>query len=130
MEDTVDASASHSPDGSRSSPTRVGASASVLRSPCRLARDGFDLWLHSWPPQDAERPWGADPALEELFAELRGGGVAVEHASADLPMQRLQHDSSRQPREYSGLSTCWSQTGLPESLEELSAVEHDLSLRR
>ena len=36
---------------------RIGIGAAVAT---RLGRAGFDLFLHSWSPADAEQPWGAD----------------------------------------------------------------------
>jgi 3-oxoacyl-[acyl-carrier protein] reductase len=62
---------------------RVGIGAAVAT---RLGRSGFDLFLHSWSPADAEQSWGADPdAGAGLPGEIAAAtGARVEHAAADL----------------------------------------------
>ena len=60
---------------------RIGIGAAVAR---RLADAGWDLFLHSWSPHDAEQPWGADvEGSAAVVAEL-GTQVRVEHLAADL----------------------------------------------
>lgn len=60
---------------------RIGIGAAVAR---RLAEAGFDLFLHSWSPHDAQQPWGADvDGPSAIVAELRTQ-VRVEHLAADL----------------------------------------------
>jgi 3-oxoacyl-[acyl-carrier protein] reductase len=51
----------------------------------RLAADGASVFVHSWSPYDAERPWGGDPGgAEALVEELRAGGTGAVHSAADL----------------------------------------------
>ena len=63
-----------------SRPLAIGAS--VVR---RLAADGASILVHTWSPHDVERGYGDNrTAIADLLAELRSGGSAAEHISADL----------------------------------------------
>lgn len=60
----------------------VGIGFAVAR---RLAQLGADLFVQSWAPFDAARPWGADPGgIEVVLEELRRSGQRVEHLEADF----------------------------------------------
>jgi 3-oxoacyl-[acyl-carrier protein] reductase len=51
----------------------------------RLAEQGADLFVHSWAPFDAARPWGADPGgIVAIDSELRATGRRVEQLAADF----------------------------------------------
>jgi len=61
---------------------RIAIGAAIAR---RLVADGATVFLHSWSPHDADRPWGADPGgPEALVDELRHAGGRVDHLAADL----------------------------------------------
>ncbi len=106
---------------------RVGIGAATAR---RLAEAGFDLFLHSWSPHDAEQPWGADvdgPAA--IVADLRSR-VRVEHLAADLA------DPDTPARLLAAAASAFSRVDVlvanharssTSTLEELTAAELDLS---
>lgn len=51
----------------------------------RLAMYGANVFVHSFSPFDAERPWGTDPdGVVALVSELREYGTRIEHAEVDL----------------------------------------------
>ena len=51
----------------------------------RLAALGADLFLHGYPPYDAQQPWGADAGgLEAIVSSLRSGSRQVAYAETDL----------------------------------------------
>jgi 3-oxoacyl-[acyl-carrier protein] reductase len=61
---------------------RIGIGFAIAK---RLADMGADLFVQSWSPFDAARPWGADPdGIDAIVRELRRSGRRVEHVSADF----------------------------------------------
>lgn len=61
---------------------RVGIGFAVAS---RLAALGADLFVHSFAPFDAERPWGADvEGIGPLLAALQSAGNRVKHLEADF----------------------------------------------
>lgn len=61
---------------------RIGIGFAVA---ARLLRDGAAVFVQSWSPYDAARPWGADAGgIDAVLTELRAGGGRVEHLAADL----------------------------------------------
>ncbi len=61
---------------------RIGIGFAIAQ---RLARQGADVFVHSWSPFDATQPWGADEGgIEDILAELRETGRRIEHFAADF----------------------------------------------
>jgi 3-oxoacyl-[acyl-carrier protein] reductase len=61
---------------------RAGIGFSVAQ---RSLRDGAKVLIHSFSPDDAERPWGADPGgMDAVVAELGGISDCLQHIEADL----------------------------------------------
>jgi 3-oxoacyl-[acyl-carrier protein] reductase len=61
---------------------RIGIGFAIAR---RLLGLGADVFVQSWTPHDAAKPWGADPAgLEAVLSELAESGGRVERAEVDF----------------------------------------------
>ena len=59
---------------------RIGIGAAIAR---RLAKNGTELFLHTWSPHDAQQPWGADAeGTAAIVAELRTRTLARTRMSA------------------------------------------------
>jgi len=61
---------------------RVGIGFAIAK---RLASRGADLFVQSFSPYDATKPWGADSeGIESLLRELRADSHRVEHEQVDF----------------------------------------------
>jgi 3-oxoacyl-[acyl-carrier protein] reductase len=106
----------------------VAIGAAIAR---RVAADGAAVLVHSWPPHDAEQPWGADPqGAEALVEELRREDGRAEHVAADLadpqaPGRLL--DSARRAFGHVDVLVVNHARSSAQPLEELTAAEIDLS---
>lgn len=106
----------------------VGIGAGIAR---RLADDGARLVIQSWPPHDAEQPWGDDPGFPEaLRGELRDRGVAVQHQKMDLADRKAPEELiAAAVAEYGRLDAVVANHARSsgQDLEHLTAEEIDLS---
>jgi 3-oxoacyl-[acyl-carrier protein] reductase len=107
---------------------RIAIGAAVVR---RLVADGAAVLVHSWSPADAEQPHGADVGgVEQLVEELRAGGGAVAHVSADLADPEVPAQLVAAARAAFGrldIVVANHARSSPYALEELTAAELDLT---
>ena len=89
------------------------------------------VFVHSWSPYDAERPWGGDPGgAEALVEELRAGGTGAVHGAADLADPAAPAALVAAARAEFGhvdIVVANHARSHRQSLEELTAAEIDLS---
>ena len=107
---------------------RQAIGAAVAR---RLAGDGASVYLHSWSPYDAERPWGGDPeGAAALVAELRANGCEAVHGVADFADPTAPAAVVAAARAEFGhvdILVANHARSHRQSLEELTATEIDLA---